>query len=137
LNFGAGWLVGDEIVIASAGGPETVEQNEKHIITAIAGNTVTISDVLIYDHSIKTIEYAEMHRSMEIEVINLSRNVKIGGAVSETPMYGGHLVGSKETEFIKLSSVEFFNVGQAFSLGKYPIHFHLAGSHPNSFDAVF
>jgi hypothetical protein len=44
-------------------------------------------------------------------------------------MFGGHLVAASETDSIQLSSVEFMNVGQAFQLGKYPVHFHLTGDH--------
>ncbi|CAF0756351.1 unnamed protein product [Brachionus calyciflorus] len=39
----------------------------------------------------------------------------------------------RETVFVKLSNVELFHVGQAFRLGRYPIHFHLNYNMPSSY----
>jgi hypothetical protein len=33
----------------------------------------------------------------------------------------------------RFSNVEFFHVGQAFRLGRYPIHFHMNGDMPSSY----
>ena len=131
VNDNDGWVVGDEIVIATTGGPDSIKENEQRTIKYLDGTTVTLTDPLEYDHTVTSIEYNGIKRYMDAEVINLSRNVKISGVTPEGDMYGGHLVASNETEYIKLSSVEFTRVGQAFQLGKYPIHFHLSGSHPN------
>jgi len=39
----------------------------------------------------------------------------------------------KEWVNVKMSNVELTHVGQAFRLGRYPIHFHLNGDLPNSY----
>lgn len=39
----------------------------------------------------------------------------------------------RETVIARLSNVELFHVGQAFKLGRYPIHFHLNGDMPSSY----
>lgn len=39
----------------------------------------------------------------------------------------------RETAFVRLSNVELFHVGQAFRLGRYPVHFHLCGPMPSSY----
>jgi hypothetical protein len=41
--------------------------------------------------------------------------------------------GVREPVVARLSNVELFHVGQAFRLGRYPIHFHLNGDMPSSF----
>ncbi len=43
--------------------------------------------------------------------------------------------GPNENEPViaKFSNVEFFHVGQAFRLGRYPIHFHMNGDMPSSY----
>jgi len=38
-----------------------------------------------------------------------------------------------EAVIARLSNVEFFHVGQAFRLGRYPIHFHMNGDMPSSY----
>jgi hypothetical protein len=39
----------------------------------------------------------------------------------------------KEWVIMRISNVEFYHVGQAFRLGRYPIHFHLNGDSPSSY----
>ena len=124
------WTKGDEIVVVTDGGPGSIEQNELRKIVEIHGGKITLDLPLQFNHSPKTVEFGGITRYLEIEVINLSRSIKIVGVLSETnPMFGAHLVASNETEVVNLAFVELTNVGQAFRLGKYPIHFHLAGSH--------
>ena len=43
-----------------------------------------------------------------------------------------HADGS-ETVIARIEYVEFYNVGQAFQLGRYPIHFHLIGAVTESY----
>lgn len=41
--------------------------------------------------------------------------------------------GEPESVIARLSNVEFFHVGQAFKLGRYPIHFHMNGNMSSSY----
>ena len=127
-----GWNVGDELVIATSGGAGSIEQNEKRKIRTFYRRIITLDRPLKFDHNIGLEEYGGISRNFEIEVINLSRKIKITGSKSDKG-FGGHLVGGNGANFIKLSHVEFENVGQEFKLGKYPIHFHLTGRDDESF----
>ena len=40
---------------------------------------------------------------------------------------------SPESVIGRLSNVELFHVGQAYRLGRYPIHFHMNGDMPSSY----
>ena len=66
------------------------------------------------------------------------------GAEVGTDQFGAHIMISagtsnvkssirKETVIARFSNVEFFHVGQAFRLGRYPIHFHMNGDMPSSY----
>jgi hypothetical protein len=67
------------------------------------------------------------------EVGLLTRNIKYQGdtKVSEEEQYGAHILihsPGDETSIGRIAYTEFFNVGQAFQLGRYPIHFHMIGT---------
>ena len=47
--------------------------------------------------------------------------------------FGAHMHFGPRTRHVLLSNVEVFNAGQAFMLGKYPIHFHMVGNVEASF----
>jgi hypothetical protein len=50
--------------------------------------------------------------------------------------YGAHMMvhfNGMETLTARIEYIEYFNVGQAFQLGRYPIHFHLIGVVHNSY----
>ncbi len=55
--------------------------------------------------------------------------------------FGGHIMihsgpkslNEKEPVIARLSNVELYHVGQAFRLGRYPIHFHMNGDMPSSY----
>ena len=66
------------------------------------------------------------------------------GAETGTDQFGAHIMISagvtntknsvrKETVIARFSNVELFHVGQAFRLGRYPIHFHMNGDSPSSY----
>ena len=66
------------------------------------------------------------------------------GAEMGTDQFGAHIMISagnmegttkftKEVVFARFSNVELFHVGQAYRLGRYPIHFHMNGDMPSSY----
>lgn len=70
---------------------------------------------------------------MRAEVGLLTRNVKYQGDPETSPQnkYGAHIMihyPEDESCIGRLLYTEFFNVGQAFKLGRYPIHFHVIGT---------
>ena len=48
-------------------------------------------------------------------------------------MIGAAIGSPKDTVIVRLSNVELFHVGQAFRLGRYPIHFHMNGDMSSSY----
>ena len=74
---------------------------------------------------------------MRAEVGLLTRNLLFrGDPTSEANQYGAHIMlhsPGDETSIGRIENVEFHNVGQAFKLGRYPIHFHMIGTVHNSY----
>lgn len=123
----AGWRVGDRVIVTA-----TIRQNkpkktfrptlrtggqtEERIVTAIDGAKLTLDRPLEFNHTA-----AGGYRA---EAANLSRNVVVESAdpagVRGHTMYHKHSAGS-------ISYAEFRRLGKEGVLGKYPIHFHLAG----------
>jgi hypothetical protein len=59
-----------------------------------------------------------------------------------TDQFGAHIMmsggsmtksSSQQSVFAKFSNVEFYHVGQAYRLGRYPIHFHMNGDMSGSY----
>jgi hypothetical protein len=75
---------------------------------------------------------------MRAEVGLLTRNVKYQGDPETSPdnQYGAviimHSPGDESTS-ARIDSIELTNVGQAFILGSYPIHFHMIGTVHSSY----
>ena len=75
---------------------------------------------------------------MRAEVGLLTRNVKYKGADDDSvaQQYGAHIMmhsSGDESLTGRISYSEFTQVGQAFQLGRYPIHFHMIGTVHNSY----
>jgi hypothetical protein len=71
---------------------------------------------------------------MRAEVGCLSRNVLVqGDSQSPVDLYGAHIMlhsppqGQLATTTGRISHIECFRCGQAFRLGRYPLHFHMMG----------
>jgi hypothetical protein len=75
---------------------------------------------------------------MRAEVGLLTRNILYRGDPETSAMkeYGAQIMvhaDGSESLIARIEYTEFFNVGQAFQLGRYPIHFHLIGVVHNSY----
>ena len=74
---------------------------------------------------------------MRAEVGLLTRNVKYrGDSNSRRDKYGAHIMmhsSGDDSLSGKIAYTEFEDVGQAFQLGRYPIHFHMIGRVHNSY----
>jgi len=117
----SGWQVGDDIVLASTDFAST--QAEKKTIAAINGNTITLVSPLTYMH-FGEITFGVDERG---EVGLLSRNIKIqSSADSESSYKGGHIAVMAPGQ-MHISGVEFYRMGQHLEMGRYPVHWHLAG----------
>ncbi|MEO1539724.1 MAG: G8 domain-containing protein [Pseudomonadota bacterium] len=132
-----GWEVGDRIAIAST--DFDPDQAEELTITGVSddGLTITFEPPLDYMHYGEVDRYddpdGDVHQlDMRAEVALLSRNVKIQGDVDYDPdvplseqddQFGGHTMVMNDAEMY-VSGTEFAYMGQAGTLGRYPVHWH-------------
>lgn len=69
------------------------------------------------------------------EVVHLSRPVVIQGvndSLTTEDLYGGHVMAMKGST-VKIDGAEFRRMGQAGQIGRYPLHWHLAGDATGSY----
>lgn len=119
----AGWRIGDRVIVTATqlgrdiGHGTDRLQTEERLITAIDGPGITLDRPLINDH----LGEGEFRG----EVANLSRNVIVESASPEGErghtMYHRGSTGS-------VSYAEFRHLGKKNVLGRYSLHFHLAGN---------
>lgn len=100
---------------------------------------ITFTEPLLYKHY-AGIQYFGTDGDfieMRAEVGLLSRNVKYqGDETSAENQYGAVIImhsPGDETTAARIDSIELYNVGQAFILGSYPIHFHMIGTVHSSY----
>ena len=120
-----GWRAGDEIVLASG----TVEGREAETfrVTAVAGTKLTVDHAIVHARSGLLRTVAGKGVDTRTEVANLTRNVLIrGDEPSTASRLGGHVMimpGGKGF----IDGVELQRMGQFDRIGRYPMHWHLAG----------
>jgi hypothetical protein len=144
------WEVGDQIVIASS--TQDYSDEEVRTITNIVcmanGDVVITLDEALNNRHYGEIEtYSNDTRSWDIdmraEVALLTRNVKIQGLASQDTDnsfgdrarfdagtgdgFGAHTMIMPTAGQITVDNVQFDRMGQTARLGRYPIHWHLAG----------
>jgi cell surface hyaluronidase len=126
LDGNPGWRVGDKIAIASTDFDPT--QAEESVITAVSGNTVTLSKALAYMHYGETQTIAGTNLDERAEVALLSRNIRVqGDDASSTSGFGGHIM-DMGSGAMHVENVELFRMGQKQKTGRYPIHWHMMGN---------
>jgi hypothetical protein len=127
LDAVTGWRAGDKIILTA-----TVRQNkraktfktsthdssetEERTIAAINGQKLTLDKPLAYDHVAESVYRAD--------VANLSRNVVIESA--DPAKARGHTMYHRNSRG-SISYAEFRHLGKEGVLGRYSLHFHLAG----------
>jgi hypothetical protein len=122
-----GWRIGDKIIVTA-----TVRQNkraktfkestrddtqtEERTVTGVNGQALTLDRPLEFNHSAEG-EY-------RADVANLSRNVVIESA--DAAKARGHVMYHRNSSG-SISYAEFRHLGKEGVLGRYSLHFHLAG----------
>nr|CCA22904.1 hypothetical protein DDB_G0287365 [Albugo laibachii Nc14] len=122
------WDIGDEISIAST--DFDPHQTEKRTIREIDGNVVQVNEPLEFTHFGRITENVDQRA----EVALLTRSIVFQGCYEKNPAFtgvGGHLMIMQGFYRAQIQGVEFRNFGQADKIGRYPIHFHVAGYAPN------
>jgi len=129
------WQIGEEIVIAST--DYTGKHAEQRKITGVTmrgtNPVITFDEPLEWEHFAMTQTFGADTIDMRAEVGLLSRNVVYRGdpETSFTNQYGAHIMlhsPGDESVVGRIENCEFYDVGQAFKLGRYPIHFHMIGT---------
>ena len=147
------WQPNEMIVITSSS--DVMEEAEQTIIKKVTGTTIEVTKPFKYFHYGVIEQYIHsggtLDFDMRAEVGLLTRNIKIhGDDQSDLDQYGSHIMMtttnmnmestnnkiSFRDELIdtnmaltgRIENVEIYNAGQAFLLGRYPIHFHMAGN---------
>jgi hypothetical protein len=141
LREAVDWVVGEEIAIA----PTDFEARhaERRTIVAIdksnaAKPVVTLDQALEYKHFAQTQTYGSDTIDMRAEVGLLTRNVVYRGdpETSADNQYGATIFlhsNGDDSLTARLGYIECTNMGQAFKLGRYAIHFHMIGNVHNSY----
>ncbi|GAQ89759.1 hypothetical protein KFL_005590010 [Klebsormidium nitens] len=130
------WRVNDTIMVTSSS--FDARDAETAVVTAVAnnGSVLTLDRRLANQHNGEYRVFDGHVVDMRAEVAVLSRNVVFEGANNpedgpwEMNMYGAHIMvhsPGDDSAVARLANVEVRNAGQAFRLGRYPIHFHMIG----------
>ncbi len=124
-----GWKAGDQVIVTATQRDENEQGTrrpgararkvftEERVLASIDGAKAVLDKPLTYEH--------RGEGAYRGEIANLSRNVVIEsadpGGVRGHTMYHRHSAGS-------ISYAEFRHLGKENVLGKYSLHFHLAGT---------
>jgi len=130
------WKVGEQVGIASTN--YDAREAEKRVITKIDRTNpnkpvITLDVPLDFKHFAATEKFGDDSIDMRAEVGLLSRNVRYrGDPETSTPnQYGAtifmHSAGD-DSLVGRIENVELTDVGQAFKLGRYAVHFHMIGA---------
>jgi hypothetical protein len=136
LSRGVDWVKGDQIAIAPTSyGPQ---DGEKRTIYSIDRSNpekpiLTLDKPLEFDHFAAIETYGGKQFDMRCEVGLLTRNIKFRGdpATTEKNQYGANIFihsSGDDSVIVRLEYVELNMVGQAFKVGRYPVHFHMIGA---------
>lgn len=136
LSEAVDWVAGEEIAIAatSYNGREGEQRTILSIDNSVPANPViTLDEPLEFKHFAMIQYYGDDFIDMRAEVGLLTRNVKYQGSSYDSPQdqYGAvfflHSQGD-DSLIARLDHIELHNVGQAFKVGRYAVHFHMIGA---------
>lgn len=131
LQEAPSWKPGDRIVIAST--DYWSSHDEERTVTWVSGKTVELDRPLEYQHWGTVQSYGEHSLDERAEVGLLTRNIVVrGDSDSTTDGFGGHMMVMSGGR-ARIEGVEFANMGQRKALRRYPVHFHMDGSAPDSY----
>ncbi|MCP4306715.1 MAG: transmembrane domain-containing protein [bacterium] len=125
------WSTGDQIVVAST--DYDFEEAEVRTVVSVAGAVVTLDEPLDHLHWGQAQTYGGSTVDERAEVGLLTHNILIrGDATSSASRFGGHVMMMAGSTG-RISNVEFEHMGQAGLMGRYPVHFHMAGDMTGSY----
>jgi hypothetical protein len=125
------WRKGDQIVLAASGFDP--RESEVVTVTDVNGSSVTFTPALKYARvaHLETIEGRVLDERPAVGL--LSRNIVVRGAAdSEANAFGGHVMVMAGGN-AQISGVELTKMGQRGRLGRYPMHWHVAGDRSGNY----
>ncbi len=129
LATSADWQPGDHLALAPSGfDPGEAEEVTLAAVTE-GGRTLTLSAPLRFLH------YGEVTRGIDerAEVGLLTHNLLIRGSDGAAALGRAGGVMATQGGTLQISDAEFTALGERGVLGRYPVHFHLAGDAQGSF----
>ncbi|CAG9312591.1 unnamed protein product [Blepharisma stoltei] len=123
------WAAGEVIAIAST----SYDHNESEMMTiaSVSGKQITVTSPFVYKHYGVIETYGSDTMDMRAEVGLLTRNILIqAGPEGISQECGVHVMlfaPGDESCIGRIEYAEFYHAGQAYRLGRYPIHFHMIG----------
>jgi hypothetical protein len=138
LQQSVDWAVGSKIIVTSTHWDRT--QVEERFVSAITdeGKTIRLTAALEHLHLGETRTFDGQDVELRAEVGLLTRNVLVqGDEMSVEPVqYGGTIMlhsAGDESLIGRIEGIEATRMGQAYRLGRYPIHFHMIGDVTKSY----
>jgi hypothetical protein len=134
------WEVGDYLMITSTDYDQ--DHAEFGTITGITTDngksTITLDTPFAHKHYAGAESYGTDILTMRAEVCLMTRNIVYRGdpETSAKNKFGAHIMlhsPGDETVVGRIENVQLEDVGQAFVLGKYPIHYHMIGKVSKSY----
>ncbi|CAM4838655.1 unnamed protein product, partial [Rotaria magnacalcarata] len=150
LRQAMSWPIGSQIIIPTTGDYESQAESEVRTITAQSSNglILTLDAPLNFTHLGVSRNIGSLTVNARGEVGLLSHNILFQdqfavqtcflgryGQEIGSDQFGATIMASganssdnTQDVILRLSNIEIFNVGQAFRLGRYPVHFHMNGN---------
>ena len=124
---------GETIFITASSGD--MWETEVLTVASLAADnvTITVTTPLQFEHKSFIYTVAGETIDMRVEVALLSRNIRVqGDELSDEQQYGAHTMMTPGG-IMRIENAEFTRCGQGFNLGRYCIHWHLAGDASDSY----
>jgi hypothetical protein len=121
------WKPGSELLLTS----HTRWDDDRQVATIVASDPET--GMITLDRPVKKPITLADDPTFAVEVAPLNRRVVFeADSDPSDAAIGGHLIVHHTASAQHLEGVEIKNFGQQGRLGRYPVHFHACGDHPNS-----
>lgn len=127
------FVAGEKIVVTSSS--TNLMEAEELVVVSVSPDkhTITFTPPLRHQHRAQLFEFNGQVINLHCEVGLLSRNVIVqGDDNSAKQLFGSHMIASGGGD-MKISNIEIRNCGQAFNLGRYCLHWHMASNRPASY----
>ncbi|MES2307163.1 MAG: G8 domain-containing protein [Gemmatimonadota bacterium] len=124
LQDGVDWRSGDRVVIASTEFDQA--KAEEAVVSGGSGNSITLQAGLRNTHWGTLQSFGGRSLDERAEVGLLTHNITIQGDSASLAGFGGHLI-MLQGATARIEDVSFTRMGQSGKLGRYPVHWHLAG----------